>query len=76
MSANTEPVVAEVLEELNVPVRRSRTAQRNDQMTLSECAEYDRVTGQKDKLTGWGIVSRDRRERGISRKERRKQKSS
>lgn len=41
------------------------------EMTLSQCAKFDFETGQKNKLTGWGIVSKDRQERKISRKARR-----
>lgn len=41
------------------------------QMTLKECAQYDRKNGLKEKLTGWGIICKDRKDRGISRKERR-----
>ena len=41
---------------------------------LSGCAEFDFETGQKAKKTGWGHVSADRHERGISRKQRRLQR--
>jgi hypothetical protein len=41
------------------------------QMTLRECAQYDKKNGLKEKLTGWGIICKDRKDRGISRKERR-----
>ncbi len=44
---------------------------KNDQMTLSECAQHDFNTGAKARLTGWGIVSRDRQDRKVSRKARR-----
>lgn len=70
-----DDVVGET-EAINVPVRTSGASKRNDQMTLTECAEFDHRTGQKGKLTGWGIISKDRRERGISRKERRKQRQN
>lgn len=39
-------------------------------MTLSQCAAYDHETNAKGRLTGWGKVSKDRQERGISRKAR------
>ncbi len=41
------------------------------QMGLSECAEYDHKNGLKDKLTGWGIICKDRHDKGISKKQRR-----
>jgi hypothetical protein len=44
------------------------------QMTLSECARFDHQNKLKDKLTGWGKICKDRQAKGISRKERRKQK--
>jgi hypothetical protein len=40
-------------------------------MSLRECAKFDADTGAKNKLTGWGKISKDRQERGISRKQRR-----
>ena len=45
-------------------------------LTLSEAAAYDHEHKLKDKHTGWRKVSDDRRARGISRKERRKQRAS
>jgi len=46
-------------------------------MTLSECAQFDHNNNLKGKLTGWGIICKDRHERGISRKQRRlKQKTA
>lgn len=61
-----------------LPIRGDRDTMKqdakNNQMTLSECAAFDYRTGQRDKLTGWGYVSRDRRERGISRKARRERR--
>ncbi len=49
---------------------------RNDQMTLSECAAYDHKTGAKTRLTGWGIVCKDRQQRKVSRKARREARNS
>jgi hypothetical protein len=43
---------------------------RIHQMTLSQCAQYDKNTGAKHKLTGWGIICHDRNKRGVSRKAR------
>jgi hypothetical protein len=40
-------------------------------MTLSECAKYDHDNGLKNKLTGWGKVSKARELQKISRKQRR-----
>jgi hypothetical protein len=40
-------------------------------MTLSECAAHDYKTGQREKLTGWGRVSKDREQRKVSRRLRR-----
>lgn len=40
------------------------------QMTLSQCAQYDKMHDAKNKLTGWGIICRDRQARGISRSAR------
>jgi hypothetical protein len=40
-------------------------------MSLRECARFDFERGAREKLTGWGRVSKDRQERGISRKARR-----
>lgn len=41
------------------------------QLSLRQAGEFDAQVGAKSKLTGWGIVSKDRRERGISRKAKR-----
>lgn len=30
------------------------------EMTLSECAKFDAETGQRDKLTGWGRICKER----------------
>jgi hypothetical protein len=49
---------------------------RNKQMSLREAGAYDKANNLGAKLTGWGIVSKDRRERGISRKARREQRKS
>ncbi len=69
----TEVTTEVTTEAVNVPAKTA--GKRNDQMTLSECAQFDFNTKQKTKLTGWGQVSKDRRERGVSRKERRKQRN-
>jgi hypothetical protein len=42
-----------------------------NQFSLREAAKFDHETGQRDKLTGWGKVSKDREKRGISRRLRR-----
>lgn len=39
-------------------------------MTLGECARYDHTTKARERLTGWGIICRDRQARGISRSAR------
>lgn len=44
------------------------------QLSLREAAEFDYRTGQREKLTGWGIISKARNKAGISRKARRAQK--
>lgn len=41
-------------------------------MTLGECAKYDHETGQKARLTRWGMICKFRQEARISRKEVRK----
>ena len=38
------------------------------EMTLSECAKFDAETGQRDKLTGWGRICKDRAARGLSKR--------
>lgn len=45
-------------------------------MTLSECAKFDKDNNLKSKLTGWGIICKDRHERGVSRKQRRLKKAA
>ena len=37
------------------------------QMGLKECARHDLTHGLKEKLTGWGFISKQRAERKISR---------
>lgn len=44
------------------------------QMTLSQCATFDHQSKLKDKLTGWGKISKSRTGKGISRKDRIKAK--
>jgi hypothetical protein len=44
------------------------------QMTLREAAKFDHVNGLKFKLTGWGIICKERHDKGISRKQRRLKK--
>ena len=41
------------------------------QMGLKECAKYDWDNGLAGHMTGWGIISRDRQVKKISRKEKR-----
>jgi hypothetical protein len=43
-------------------------------MTLSQCAKYDYENHLASKLTGWGRICKERKEKGISRKEKRKRK--
>lgn len=52
------------------------TEQKNDQMSLREAAAFDFEHKLKSQLTGWGKVSVDRKARGVSRKERRKQRKA
>lgn len=62
-----------------LPIRGDRDTMKQDKrepMTLTECAAFDYRTGQRDKLTLWGMISRDRRERGISRKAKRERKAT
>jgi len=40
-------------------------------MTLRECARFDYTNGAKLRLTGWGIICKQRHEKKISRKQRR-----
>jgi hypothetical protein len=40
-------------------------------MTLRECARFDHANGAKSRLTGWGIICKERHEKKISRKQRR-----
>jgi hypothetical protein len=46
------------------------------EMTLGQCAKHDFDNNLKAKLTGWGIVSKARREQKISKKEVRKIKKA
>lgn len=39
-------------------------------MTLSQCGQYDKNTNARERLTGWGLICRDRQQRGISRSAR------
>jgi len=36
------------------------------EMTLSQCAAFDKANSLSTKLTGWGIICRDRFERNLS----------
>lgn len=47
-------------------------SQGKDLGGLTACAAYDHKTNAKGRLAGWGIVSKSRAERKVSRKERRK----
>jgi hypothetical protein len=49
-----------------VPVEGSKYKQ----MGLKECAKFDESNGARTKLTGWGIICKDRQARGLSRKAR------
>jgi hypothetical protein len=40
-------------------------------MSLKECGQYDFKTKAKERLTGWGIICKDRAARKVSRKARR-----
>jgi hypothetical protein len=40
-------------------------------MSLKECGAYDHANNLKAKLSGWGIICKDRQVRGVSRKARR-----
>jgi hypothetical protein len=42
-------------------------AEKNDQMSLKEAGEYDRKTGQREKLTGWGRICKARHEANLKR---------
>ena len=39
-------------------------------MTLSQCGQFDKQNNAKNKLTGWGIICKDRAARGVSRRAR------
>ena len=43
------------------------------QLSLRESAKFDKENGAKLKLTGWGLICRERNQKGISRKQRRLQ---
>ena len=43
-------------------------------MTLRECAKFDHANGARNRLTGWGIICKERHDKKISRKARRLQK--
>jgi hypothetical protein len=45
-------------------------------LSLSQAAKYDHDTKQKEKLTGWGKVCKDREARKVSRKARREQREN
>jgi len=45
-------------------------------LSLSQAAQFDWDNGLRSKETGWGKISRERREKGISRKEVRKRKKA
>ena len=40
------------------------------QVTLSQCAKFDYENKIKDIVTGWGRISKDRTNKGISRKDK------
>jgi hypothetical protein len=46
------------------------------QLSLREAAKFDYETKQKEKLTGWGIISKQRAAAGVSRKARRKARAA
>lgn len=37
------------------------------QMSLSQCAKFDHENKLREKVTGWGIISKERHEKKISR---------
>lgn len=39
-------------------------------MTLSQCGQFDKQNNAKNRLTGWGIICKDRQARGVSRAQR------
>ena len=43
-----------------------------NQFSLRQAARFDNETKQREKLTGWGKVCKDREARGVSRKAKRK----
>ncbi len=42
------------------------------QFSLSQAAQYDFKCGARNKVTSWGLICRDRQDRGTSRAARRK----
>ena len=50
-----------------VILMREAQASHYKQMGLKECARHDHNLGLKEKLTGWGVVSRARCQKKISR---------
>ena len=44
------------------------------QLSLKQAGQYDHDNGLKFKLTGWGIICKQRHEKKISRKTRREKK--
>lgn len=53
-----------------VILMREAQASHYKQMGLKDCARQDHNLGIKEKLTGWGVVSRSRTGKGISRSDR------
>jgi hypothetical protein len=45
-------------------------------LSLREAAKFDFQNNLKSKLTGWGKICKDRAERGVSRKARRRAKAN
>lgn len=50
-----------------VILMREAQASHYKQMGLKDCARQDHNLGIKEKLTGWGVVSKDRHIKKISR---------
>jgi hypothetical protein len=44
------------------------------QLSLSQAAKFDHENNLKNKLTGWGIICKERQRKGISRKAKRLKK--
>jgi len=50
-----------------VILMRDAQSSHYKQMGLKMCGQYDRNMGLKEKMTGWGVVSRERASKKISR---------